>query len=299
MRVLVTGATGSIGDSVLTELHRANHSIRVMGRRPAESAPAPSAEFVHRDLAFPESLQVEDFTGCDAVVWMAVHRDTTRSMDVVNVDAVRKAALLADRAGVSVFVLFSTISVYGTPTTSRIDERSPTIDPYRDTAKTFYADGSLREYGASKLRGELALRSAVGTMRALIVRPTVILPQDTTPHAPTGYVSRLLWARRRTHFIAASKVGRDVARLVTLARNTEPGSVTVLNIVDSAGEHSTYRDAWAAPRHPGVPRSVLRALDWWRYSRRLPVRYPLSSLTFDGSRAHEWLGDSERSPHST
>jgi uncharacterized protein YbjT (DUF2867 family) len=57
MKVLVTGATGTVGTEVVKNLHKRGVSVRALARKP-ESATVPSGvEVVAGDLTDPESIR--------------------------------------------------------------------------------------------------------------------------------------------------------------------------------------------------------------------------------------------------
>lgn len=71
-RVLVIGATGSIGSSVVTQLVSAGVPVRAMTRNAGAASFAPEVQVAQADLCAPETLD-EAMNGIDAVflVWTA------------------------------------------------------------------------------------------------------------------------------------------------------------------------------------------------------------------------------------
>src|SRR5882757_6465513 len=69
MKVLVTGATGVYGRSVVERLHRAGHEVVAMARNPPKSLP-PGVRFAAADVQDLAAVQ-SAMEGCDVVVHMA------------------------------------------------------------------------------------------------------------------------------------------------------------------------------------------------------------------------------------
>lgn len=66
MKVLVTGATGTVGRQIVTQLVQAGHEVRALTRNPATATLPVGAEVVQGDLALPESL-IPALEGVEAV----------------------------------------------------------------------------------------------------------------------------------------------------------------------------------------------------------------------------------------
>ena len=129
MRIVVVGATGNIGTSVLRSLQNEENVESVLGlarRLPGLSMPKvewASADVVDEDL-------VPHFTGADAVVlhaWLIQpSRDLTKQW-MVNVEGSTRVARAVKEAGVPSLLYASSVGAYSAgPKDRRVDEGWPT-----------------------------------------------------------------------------------------------------------------------------------------------------------------------------
>lgn len=151
--VLVTGATGAVGQTITRSLAAAGARVHVLVRRPT---PVEGASVTHvGDITQPSSLRAA-LEGCDAVVHLAalLHITApTAALDAdyrrVNDEATASLVEAGRAAGVSRIVYASTIAVYGPQASGVVlDEGTPCLP---DTA-----------YGRTKLAGEQHVRAARG-----------------------------------------------------------------------------------------------------------------------------------------
>jgi UDP-glucose 4-epimerase len=129
MRVVVVGATGNIGTSVLRSLEKEERVESVLGlarRLPGLTMPKvewASADVVSDDLA-------PHFRGADAVVLLAWIIQPSRDLNkqwMVNVEGSTRAARAAKEAGVPALLYASSVGAYSPgPKDRRVDESWPT-----------------------------------------------------------------------------------------------------------------------------------------------------------------------------
>jgi UDP-glucose 4-epimerase len=147
--VALTGATGFIGQYLLSELPKRGYRLRLLLRRPSV-APLSSASAVIGDLTRPQNMS-EALAGVDAVIHSAgiAHAMTGVPDDdyrLLNTEATIRLAQAAQRAGARRFVFLSSIRA----------QCGPVADEVQTEA---IAPAPTDAYGRSKLAAEQALAS--------------------------------------------------------------------------------------------------------------------------------------------
>ena len=165
-RILVTGANGFVGRSLLPELTRHGHEVRPAVRR----ASGLEAELVVGDIG-PRTDWAGALRGVDCVVHLAGRAHVLRDEAAdplavyreVNTEGTRSLARAAHEAGVRRFVFVSSIKVNGEATNER---PFTAADP----------PAPLDAYGMSKLEAEQALRAIAGAsgLETCVIRPVLV-----------------------------------------------------------------------------------------------------------------------------
>ncbi|MEZ2126356.1 MULTISPECIES: NAD-dependent epimerase/dehydratase family protein [unclassified Sinorhizobium] len=294
-RVLVTGATGRIGRVVVADLLERGYLVRATtsgNKVPPDYGPAMEWRTVDflEETAFDPVVE-----GCDGIVHLAAELGRKDRMGRVNVEATRALALAAERAEIPVFCYTSSVSVYGSGLARAITEDSPVLTHDRDVPSEYWALDYVREYGRTKLAGELALREVACKVRYFVFRPAVVVDvsqiigiRDWNP------VKRMLVAHRHAHHIYVGDVSD--ALIWFMERGWEgaasAGGVEVFNLAE---------DEFAEPRHIDFMRKAFAAsgdrryrtvnvpwiADWLRdflRFRTLPLRNPLWRMRFSNNR---------------
>ncbi len=128
MKLVITGATGNVGTSVLAALRAEPAIDEIVGvaRRPADSDD-PRVRIVTADVAHDDLDPI--FRGADAVVhlaWLIQPSRDDRQLRAVNVDGSRRVFEAAARSGVTTLVHASSVGTYAPgPKDRAVDESWP------------------------------------------------------------------------------------------------------------------------------------------------------------------------------
>jgi len=151
MHVLVTGGAGFIGTTVVQDLVKAGHRVRIVDNMSSPDAASNIevlggiAEVVHGDVTDASALDGA-MVGCDAVVHLAAKLEITKSQDDpvadlwVNLVGTIRVIEACKRAGIRRLVNASSACVYGQTDGKPSSEGDQTMPNW--------------EYGASKLAAE-------------------------------------------------------------------------------------------------------------------------------------------------
>lgn len=260
MRVVVTGATGNVGTSVLDALggDRAVDEIVGVARRIPQQL-LRKVEFVKADIVRDNLDPI--FRGADAVVHLAwiIQPARDRKMRWINnVDGTRRVLEAAGRAGVRSIVYASSVGAYSAAPKNRIvDERWPTggIPQSEYSREKAAVERILDNFEADhtsvrvvRLRPALIFkRSAAAGIRKLFVGP--LAPNALFRHLPFVPDSpRLLFQCVHSHDVA------DAYRLAVLSDARGAFNVAASPVLDP----KTLARALET-RRLFVPEFVLRA----------------------------------------
>jgi nucleoside-diphosphate-sugar epimerase len=175
-RILVTGATGGLGQNAVRMLTGKGLAVRATGRNPAigKALSAMGAQFVELDLASASPEQLAALVENVETVWhcAALSSPWGQMSEFVasNVTATERLAGAAGRAGAQHFIHISTPAIYF-DFTHRLD-----------VPESFRPKRYVNAYALTKAMAEDVVRSAVSRfpdMRCVILRPRAIFgPHD-------------------------------------------------------------------------------------------------------------------------
>jgi dihydroflavonol-4-reductase len=191
--IVVTGATGHVGNVLVRELLARGHVVRALvlpndDRRPLAGL---NVEIVHGDVTDPTSLKTA-FAGADLIYHLAgivtIMPGMAGILERVNVGGVRNVAAACRATGVRRLVYTSSIHAIAEPPHGTVIDESQPFDP----------DRVLGDYARSKARATLLLLDEVhkGGLDAVICCPTgVIGPWDYGICADTQpfYCGHTIW----------------------------------------------------------------------------------------------------------
>jgi UDP-glucose 4-epimerase len=263
MRVVVVGASGNIGTSVLEALTADPQvsAIVAIARRPA-AAGSPKVEWRARDVT-ADDLRA-DFDGADAVVclaWLIQPSRDLATLRTTNVDGSRRVFEAAAAAGVPALLYSSSVGAYSPgPKDRAVDESWPTDG----IASSFYSrhkaevervlDGiEARHPDLRVVRMRPALvfkREAASEIRRLFAGP--LLPSPLVRRRLIGVVPRS--ERLRFQAVHSLDVG-EAFRLALHARARGAFNLAADPVLDGE-ELGLLLDARPLRVHPGLLRAA-------------------------------------------
>ena len=263
MRVLVTGATGNLGNVLVPRLLAAGHAVTGVARRVPEASHRGGADWVELDLSTAHMQQRlrEALEGVDAVVHTAwgfqPTRDTAylRRLDVGGTRAVLAAAAAA---GVPHLVHVSSVGAYSPGRDAgEVEEDWPTGGaadlPYarHKCAAERLLDGHEAEPGklpvVARLRPSIYARRTVGGALGRYVLPS-LTPSSVLPALPVLPLDRGFRLQVLHSGDVADAVVRVLERRATGAFNLAAGPVlTQRDIAEVLGRPAVHLP-WAVLR---------------------------------------------------
>ncbi|MGI8785225.1 MAG: NAD-dependent epimerase/dehydratase family protein [Acidobacteriota bacterium] len=228
--VLVTGATGAVGPSVVRACQAAGYSVRTLSMGTPAGDVLPSGVDVHVGDVCDEQTVRSTVAGAEVVVHLAALLHQYENLaglgpqyERVNVGGTENVVRAAIAEGVRRVVFLSTIAVYGPSSGRLIDENTP---PRPDTI-----------YGRTKLAAEQAVLSATSGGQ----------PIGTVLRAAAAYGSRVKGNYRRLAVAIARR------RFVPLG--------PCLNRRTVVHDRDLANAAVLAARHPAAPGAVFNVSD--------------------------------------
>jgi dihydroflavonol-4-reductase len=308
VKLLVTGATGFLGSTLIPMLRLAGHEVRALVRSGAQVADAESVKGDVRDV---ESLR-RALDGVEGVYHLAglVSRDPAdaRKMYELHVDGTRNLLLEAQRAGVSRVVLASSSGTIGVSRTRRVATEE---DDY-----PIEAVGRWPYYLSKIYEEKIAIELSRRGLPVVVLNPSLLLGPGDARMSSTQDVFRFLMGRipvmprggisfvdvrdAAAAFVAALTRGNPGERHLLGAANWEfdeffarlgriahrpPPLLRMPSPVKIAAAHWLERWARERGREPDLPASDVEMGECWFF--------------IDSSKSERLLGFSPRDPLET
>jgi nucleoside-diphosphate-sugar epimerase len=300
MRIVVTGATGNVGTSVVEALAADPAVDEIVGvaRRMPSWLP-PRTRWVSADVERDDLVGV--FAGADAVIhlaWLIQPSRDGAELERVNVGGSEKVFEAAGRSGVGALVHASSIGVYSPgPKDRAVDESWP-----RDGVETSF-------YSRHKAAAEHILdrvEAANPQLRVVRLRPALIFKREAGPEIRRLFAGPLLPGRLADprflpvlplprRLVLQCVHGADIGEAYRLAA-TNPEARGAYNIAaDPVLDRETLARTLGA-RVVDIPARVLRVLADVTWRARLQPTPPgwldmgLAAPVMDSRRAREELG---------
>jgi UDP-glucose 4-epimerase len=300
MRIVVTGATGNVGTSVLRVLAddaAVDEIVGIARRRPAWTP--PRTRWVSADVARDNLRQL--FAGADVVVhlaWLIQPSRDAATLERVNVHGSRRVFEAAADAGVGRLVHASSIGVYSPgPKDRAVDESWPR----EGIASSFYS-----RHKAAAERALDAVEANAPELRVVRLRPGLIFKREAGPEIRRLFAGPLLPARLLRpglvpvlplpeRLVVQAVHADDIGEAYRLAA-LSPDAHGAYNVAaDPVLDPATLARVFGA-RHVPVPARALRVLADATWRARLQPTPPgwldmgLGVPVMDTRRAREHLG---------
>lgn len=264
MRILITGANGFVGKTLVSEFLEKSHELILLDRHGSfRNDPTESKNngFFEADISDTKDLNRVDIDKVDAVIHAAglAHQFGNVTRDAfwkVNVEGTENVAKLAAGVGAKRFVLISSVSVYGKGNAG-------------DSLRTEETDCNPESfYAESKLESE---RTAERVCDEQGIELTILRLATVIGEGDAGNVSRLIRSidRRRFYWIGSGVNRKSLLYKGDVAKACQAvlaGTGRGKDIFNVSGEPATMREIVSfienalgkkAPRI-GLPPSVLR-----------------------------------------
>jgi nucleoside-diphosphate-sugar epimerase len=240
-RILVTGATGFVGQGLLARLTADARPFRSAVRRAGADGDTIGVGEIGPDTDWTAALD-----GIDTIVHLAgrahvfgAEADALAEFRRVNAAGTARLAKQAERAGIRRFVLVSSVKA-----AADVGGRTPLSE--RDPPKP------TTPYGLSKLESERALLAAAGKMQTVILRPPLVYG----PGVRANFHALLRLVDRGVALPLSSV--RNLRSLIA-RENLVDAIVTALDSPDAAGG-TFYVSDGAAISTPDLLRGLASAL---------------------------------------
>jgi UDP-glucose 4-epimerase len=300
MRIVVTGASGNVGTSVLRALGgdaRVTEIVGVARREPEWQA--AKTRWVSADIERDDLRPI--LAGADAVIhlaWLIQPSRDEAELERVNVHGSRKVFAATAEAGVPALVHASSIGVYSPgPKDRPVDESWP----HEGVPSSFY---SRHKAAAERALDELEL--AHPELRVVRLRPALIFKREAGPEIRRLFAGPLLPAALvrpelipilplPDRLVLQAVHGDDVGEAYRLAALSSDARGAYNIAADPVLDHQTLTNFFGARRVPAPAKALRVAADltWRAHLQPTPpgwVDMGLAVPVMDTRRAREELG---------
>jgi 2-alkyl-3-oxoalkanoate reductase len=280
MKLLITGASGFLGQYVVVEALRRGHQVRAIVRSLHAVPPAwgshPQVEWVQADLLQPEGL-AKAVQGVEAVIHLAAMMQgdyqTQYAGTVIATQNLLKAMQQVNVARLVAISSFSVFDFMHIPTEAVIDETSPLEQ--NPTQRDIYAQMKLLQEQTVR---EFEQRQSG---QVTLLRPGMIYGRNHLWNAHVGMkLSDRLWLQIGANGQMPLTYAENCAEAIVLAAETEAAIGQTINIVDDAlPTQRTFVET--VVKHTASPPRVV-PLDWAVLHLMAQLLWQTNTLLFRG-----------------
>jgi len=293
--ILVTGATGFVGRSIVEHLSHREHMVRVTSRKGSTSNPNNIDEFPTGDISdktewhpILEGIEVVIHTAARVHIMDDSVADPLAEFRKVNVEGTLNLARQAVDAGVKRFIFISSIKVNGEMTLQgqafKTDDAHIPTDPY-----------GLSKYEAEQ--GLLALAKETG-MEVVIIRPPLVYG----PNVKANFASMMKWVYKgiplplgainnQRSFVALDNLVSFIIHCIA-----HPKAANEVFLISDGEDVSTSELLRKVAKSFGLKSQLIPVPVWlMTFSAKLIGKGDVAnrlfgSLQVDSSKAHDLLG---------
>lgn len=315
MNILITGATGFVGNALVRSLINDGHQVSAVVRYCSSEIPKSVSQFELGDLSLinneivdkkmTEGVDIQSpdehalcnlLNDTDVIVHLAarVHvmddkaEDPVTEFKKINTDFTINLAKKAAQSGVKRFIFLSTIKVNG--------ESSTDLSPFKETDNCSPVD----PYAISKLEAEKGLLKTAQTtgMEVVIIRPPLVYG----PGVKGNFASMMRWTKKgiplplgAVHNYRSLLALDNLVNFIRLCLTHPKAANETFLVADGEDVSSTELLRSVARAQGKRARLVPVPVSWMRFVARVTGRQAVAerlfgSLQIDITKARQWLG---------
>ncbi len=183
MKILITGATGFIGQHLIEELKGDDFFIRIIKRNSSSELRSTNTNFETyiSDISDKSALE-QAFQNIDVVINLAVEKNDSTTIESTNLKGVQNIIELSEKYNIKKIIHLSSISIFGMKYSRK---KFIVGDDFPCDPKT--------KYGISKLRSEILLKEFANknTTEVIILRSGIVFGEYQSSNYLLDFLKRV------------------------------------------------------------------------------------------------------------